>query len=106
MIGKIYESIQKQSMRMKESYIKWINEEEWTFFTTLTTRYELTQKSTGRAAVRFHKSLKEISDDQCKMFFVSEKFELKDGYHLHALINLPEKFYEFIYFNKIIFLGN
>tara|TARA_B100001057_G_C22653513_1_gene873037 strand:- start:189 stop:671 length:483 start_codon:yes stop_codon:yes gene_type:complete len=102
MIGKIYEENTKSIPTMKEAYIKWLNEEDWTFFSTLTTRYELTQKSARRAAERFHSYLKEISDNQCKMFFVSEKFELKDGFHLHALINLPEKFHEFIHFNKII----
>ena len=102
MIGKIYFENTKSIPCVKESYINWINELDWTFFTTLTTRYELTQKSARRAAVRFHNSLKEISDDQCKMFFVSEKFELKDGYHLHALIKLPEKFHDKAYFNKVV----
>ena len=50
MIGKIYEENTKSIPSMKEAYIKWINEEEWTFFSTLTTRYELTQKSARRAA--------------------------------------------------------
>lgn len=87
---------------MKDEYINWINDLDWSFFTTLTTKYELTQKSARRAVERFHRHLKEISDNQCKIFFVTEKYEVKDGFHVHALIDLPDKFHEFIWYNKII----
>ena len=77
MIGKIFFENTKSIPCVKESYINWINELDWTFFTTLTTKYELTQKSARRAVERFHRHLKEISDNQCKIFFVTEKYEVK-----------------------------
>ena len=93
----------KKLPTIKDAYIKWINEDfEWSFFATLTTRYEMTEKSARRAAERFFNSLKKISDNECKMFYVTEKFELKDGTHLHALIDLPERFHEFIQYKTIV----
>jgi len=58
----------------------------WDFFITGSTSYELTLKSARRLAQRYYNLLPEGS-----IFFpVSEKFEVKDGCHIHGLLQLGE----------------
>jgi len=58
----------------------------WDYFITGSTGYELTQKSARRLAQRYYNLLPPGS-----IFFpVSEKFERKDGFHIHGLLQLGE----------------
>lgn len=59
------------------------NGEAW--FVTLTTRYELTLKSSRRAIGRFTDYLRSKGRSLHAVWF-AEKFEVKEGYHLHALV--------------------
>ena len=61
----------------------------WNFFITGSTAYELTLKSTRRLAGRFFNRL----PPGTWFFWVAEKFEVRDGHHLHGLLMLPEKKY-------------
>lgn len=79
-----------------QSYVNWMGEKDWTFFMTGTTPYELTDKSARRLAERYFLKLQPYCDG---MFFVSEKFELKSGMHLHALMNCPYEAPFQTYFN-------
>ena len=58
----------------------------WDFFMTGSTGYELTLKSARRLAERYSNNLPAGS----KLFWVAEKFECKDGYHIHGLVELAQ----------------
>jgi len=74
---------------MIASYIKWIETIPWNYFATFTTPYEMTLKSARRLMNKYHSAMTiEGRDDW--IFWVAERFKLKDGYHLHALIKTSE----------------
>lgn len=56
------------------------------WFATLTTQYKLTLPSARRAVKRFSDVVKRNGHHIALCWF-AEKFELKDGYHLHALVS-------------------
>ena len=74
----------------------WLNTFDWTHWATLTTKYQLTLKSGRRIATGFHRELSRAGDT--KIFWAAEPFDLKEGYHLHALIKIPN----ILNFNNII----
>jgi len=80
----------KVKNNLKKQYVAWLNSFKWTHFVTLTTPYELTLKSSRRLAERFHAKLKEHGYAPM-LFWVSEKYENKDGWHIHALLKLNRK---------------
>ena len=80
------------------AYSQWLSSFEWTWFATFTTPYELTMKSARRLIERTVDQWRKI-DPTCRVFWVAEKFELKDGFHLHALVyakNGTELFSQFV----------
>lgn len=87
---------------LKSHYVAWLNSFKWTHFVTLTTPYELTLKSSRRLAERFHAKLKEHHFEPI-LFWVAEKYEVKDGYHLHALLKLNKELedYEYVFITEI-----
>ncbi len=72
----------------RDHYSKFLGEMEWTYFATCTTGYELTLKSARRVMERFHFEITKYC--KCTLFWVAEKYKAKDGFHTHALINVPE----------------
>lgn len=81
-----YKSISKQAIG------DWLDTENWDLWTTLSTGYELTLPAARRSMVRFHDKLS--SNNQVKLFWASEKFDVKDGFHVHALLKFSTKIYE------------
>jgi len=72
-----------------QPYGEWLSAyQDWTHFVTLTTRYELTLRSARRLAERYFKELARAGD--CRMFFACEPFDLKEGFHLHALMKVSD----------------
>jgi len=71
-------------------YSDWINDQPWTNFPTFTTSYELTLPSARRLMERTHLAFKRYSGGDCRLFWVAEPFEVKDGYHCHGLLYLPD----------------
>lgn len=65
---------------------KWIKEQEWNYFVTLTTSYESTGQSMRRLNERFHKRAKNVYG-KCTLFYVLEKHKHR-GYHSHGLLKL------------------
>jgi hypothetical protein len=65
---------------------------DWTFFATFTTPYEMTLPSARRLADRVHSMWGRMADGQCRILWVAERNELRDGHHLHALVWMPENF--------------
>lgn len=76
------------------AYGQWLKDYDWSFWATMTTKYELTLPSARRAAEGFYKQVGKAGD--FRMFWCAEPFDVRDGYHLHALIHvsdlLPYKF--------------
>jgi hypothetical protein len=70
----------------------WMGDMDWTFFATLTTRYPMTLKSARRLAERTHTSWSLMTGGDCRMLWVAERNELRDGHHLHALVAVPDAF--------------
>jgi len=77
-----------------QPYIEYLNIQDWTFFMTGTTHYELTQKSARRLAERYFLKLYPYCE---RMFWVSERFECKDGHHIHALMYCPQEAHFSVY---------
>jgi len=67
----------------KKCLADWLNKQEWNLWTTLSTGYELTLPSARRSMIRFHDKVSQTNS--CKVFWASEKFDVKDGFHLHTL---------------------
>jgi hypothetical protein len=67
----------------KNGLANWLNNKEWNLWTTLSTGYELTLPGTRRAMIRFHDKVSKTNP--CQVFWAAEKFDVKDGFHLHTL---------------------
>jgi len=71
-----------------QEYVDWLDKFSWDFFATFTTGHELTLPSARRAMEGFHEGMTKYFTD-VKMFWVAEPFEVKEGYHTHALVKCP-----------------
>lgn len=81
-----YEKISDKSPKStKQLWSEYLEEIPWTYFATFTTPYEMSLRSARRIMDKYHRKMTiEGRDDW--IFWAAEKFKLKDGYHLHALI--------------------
>lgn len=71
------------------AFANFINTFEWQFFCTFTTPYSLSLASSRRSMDK----LKNYLDNQftgSKVFWFAEEFDVKEGYHIHALIQLEK----------------
>lgn len=64
----------------------WLKGYDWTHWVTFTTPYEMTMKSARRAMHRVHNNFD--TQGPCTMFWAAEPFDVKDGYHTHALLKV------------------
>lgn len=64
------------------------------YFCTFTTKHTLTLNSARTAMGVYFRKLRELCTEEERLFFfwVAERFELKDGYHTHALLSVPDTF--------------
>lgn len=77
----------------RDAVVDWIGGQDWTFFATLTTPYQMSLRSARRLAERTHRSWDRMANGHCTMLWVAEKNELRDGHHLHALVRVPDEFH-------------
>lgn len=75
----------------QEQYANWLTPLPWSHWATCTTGYAMTLPSARRAMDRFHKFLSKAG--KTEMFWAAEPFDAKDGYHTHALLNVPDAFH-------------
>jgi len=70
----------------------WLQEQEWKRFCTFTTGYQLTMPSARRLANRFFLRICDevFPGEPLRFFYVVEKFECRDSFHLHGLLDYPE----------------
>lgn len=78
----------KQQPDISAAYADFLSRFDWTFFCTFTTPYTLTLKSARRMMEKYHKDVKMAGGTQ--LFWVAEPFDVKEGYHTHALMKVPE----------------
>lgn len=78
-----------QNINYSDKMGDWLQEREWKRFITLTTGWELTLPSARRMNERLHERLTTEVFNGVKpvLFWVAEKFEAKDGYHTHGLLD-------------------
>lgn len=74
----------------KNAYHDWLGNLEWRYFATLTTTWELAPNSARSMMERYFEMLKREMGS-VTIFWVTEKYKLKDGCHLHALITIPQE---------------
>lgn len=70
----------------------WLNEKNWNLWTTLSTSYELTLPAARRSMIRFHEKVSKTNP--CEVFWASEKFDVKDGFHVHSLWKFQNKIHD------------
>jgi len=51
---------------------------------------------------RTHKQWQALSNNTCTIVYVMEPNELRDGYHLHALVDMPVRFRKPQYFHQLV----
>jgi hypothetical protein len=75
-----------RSLEVNIEYADWLNTMEWGYYCTLTTRYSLSMKAARRAAERLNSYLQKHIGG-IRLFWVSEPFDTKYSYHIHALLH-------------------
>lgn len=79
------------SLEKPHHYAEWIGSFDWDHFVTFTTGYKMTLASARRAMKRVHSIYNTntygdpIIVGGMRMFWVAEPFDVKEGYHTHAL---------------------
>ena len=72
-------------------YGNWLNSEQWDYYCTFTTRYQLTLKAARRSMEKLHSLISMKYGFAPKLFWVAEPFDTKYGCHVHALIEVHNK---------------
>jgi hypothetical protein len=73
---------------IQKDYIKWLSQTKWDYFVTLTSHEPMkiarARRLTERLLDDFSKKYPMVS-----FFWVAEPFDITYGYHLHAIMSLP-----------------
>jgi len=72
-------------LQVISAWANWLNDMDWHFFCTLSTRYPLTVEGTRRAMQRLYDFIIE-NFGSVRIFWVAEPFDTRIGYHAHAFI--------------------
>lgn len=80
----------KTATIVQHQMAEFLNTMNWDYYATLTTSYEQTMKSARRSMHRLHDKLN--LSGATTMFFACEPYDVKDGYHVHALIKTEVEF--------------
>lgn len=83
----------EKNLEAAKGWEDFLNTQEWKRFCTFTTQYELTLPSSRRLAERFYDRISQNvfpGDPNLRFFWCAEKFEAKDGFHIHGLLNYSE----------------
>lgn len=71
-------------------YGQWLQQFDWDYFCTFTTQHEMTLPSIRRAMEGYWEGIAKGSTG--RLFWGAEPFELKDGFHCHALLKVPPEY--------------
>lgn len=80
-----------EGMNLK-GYLEQLETVDWGYFGTFTTAGMLSLPAARRAMTRYHKMVNRVMP--CGMFWAAETFEMKRGYHVHALLNPDFRYFE------------
>lgn len=75
------------TFRHTEALGKWLEEHQWSYFFTFTTRYEMSLKQARTLTERTWKAWKVRVPGCQRMFWVAEEHK-KGGYHIHGLLHI------------------
>lgn len=84
----------------KNGLAQWLNNQQWNLWTTLSTGYELTLPAARRSMLRFHDKVSQTNPS--KVFWAAEKFDVKDGFHLHTLWKFDNKIHDKETYQKFV----
>ena len=87
----------------QEVYAEWLESQEWSHWCTFTTKYELTLKSARRLMQRYFEGMRKDGFNPT-LFWVAEKFELRDSWHTHGMLKCNLKADEPIRFKPLTHL--
>lgn len=90
--------VKKQAQSINDAYAEYLGTFDWDFFCTFTTPYTLTLKSARRLMEKYHKDM--AKGGSTLLFWVAEPFDVKEGFHTHALLKVPEC-YQFKHFVEL-----
>lgn len=76
-----------QGAEIAKIYGEWLGSFQWTYYATLTTKYRLSMPAARKAAEGMAKELGK--GGSYRFFFAIEPFDLRNGFHIHALIDAP-----------------
>jgi hypothetical protein len=76
------------SQKSQQVLGEWLNEFDWMYWCTFTTKNTMTLQSARRMAQGMDKYLSGAY--HWKMFWCAEPFDIKEGHHLHALIQMSD----------------
>jgi hypothetical protein len=81
-------NVRNKNLTSKQ-YGAWLgSHQDWTYWVTLTTRYELTLQSARRLTDKFYKEIARAGDS--RIFWAAEPFDTKEGHHVHAMLKVSE----------------
>ena len=80
-----------QKKSMAAHYGDWLNTMEWDCYCTFTTRYSMSMEAARKSIERLNDFLTKQYGSKPTIFWVAEPFDIKYGYHLHALIKMQGK---------------
>lgn len=82
----------RQNYEFLDAFADMINQHTWSHWCTFTTQRELTIKGARRLAQNIALDFCEptILHPETFLLWAAEPFDCKDGYHIHALINVPK----------------
>ena len=73
------------------AYGNWLNNQEWDYYCTFTTRYTMSKEAARKSIERLSDFLTKQYGSKPIIFWVAEPFDTKYGYHLHALLKMQGK---------------
>jgi hypothetical protein len=76
-----------ENQKSKNIYGSFLNSFSWSYYATFSTTFRLSSKSARRAIENFVAYF-EKKHGGCQIFFASEPFDLKEGFHIHCLIKI------------------
>jgi hypothetical protein len=82
----------RQNYEFLDAFASMVNQHEWNFWCTFTTKRELTLKGARRFAQNIALDFCEPTPlfNETRLLWAAEPFDCKEGYHIHALIYVPK----------------
>jgi len=74
---------EKSRTNLQDGWAQYLDMQPWSLWTTLSTGYELTIPAARRSMIRMYDQCSKIFP--CSLFWAAEKFDVKEGYHIHSL---------------------